>query len=327
MRFGPRFKRPVWQSLIDRRFLHLAGDFGPGQTLAYGPALPTSVFLNPLGIVNAASYAPATNSVAPYEMVTLFGSNMSSGSAVASSYPLPTTLSNTQVLVNGVAAPLVAVSPTQITAVVPSGATPDLTAYASFAVANNGTASNRVTMYTNYTAPGIFSVGQSGTGPAAAEGAGYNLITAANPAKPGNVLMLFLTGMGTTTPSLADGVQSSPTGQPLNWMDLYNNSALFVYLDTHSSPSIQFAGVAPGYSAGLFQINFQIPSGVSNGNDSLDILTPDGETDQVTVNIAGASAASTEGVRQTAMGTRLGSGRSGVRRKLIIPAHAAPVPR
>src|ERR1035438_7852411 len=97
MRFGPRFKRPVWQSLIDRRFLHLAGDFGPGQTLAYGPALPTSVFLNPLGIVNAASYAPATNSVAPYEMVTLFGSNMSSGSAVASSYPLPTTLSNTQV--------------------------------------------------------------------------------------------------------------------------------------------------------------------------------------------------------------------------------------
>jgi uncharacterized protein (TIGR03437 family) len=181
-------------------------------------------------------------------------------------------------------------------------------------------------MYTNYTAPGIFSVGQSGTGAAAAEGAGYNLISAANPARPGNVLMLFLTGMGTVTPALADGVQSSPTGQPLNWMDLYNDSAVFVYFGTLSSPSIPFAGVAPGYSSGLFQINAQIPSGVSNGNDSLDLLTPDAETDQVTVNIAGASAASTEGV-QTAMGDPLGSGRRGVRRKLIVPARAATVPR
>src|ERR1039458_2590641 len=72
----------------------------------YTPANPqTDVFLSPLGIVNAASFAPPTNAVAPQEMVTIFGSNISTGTAQASTFPLPTTLLSTRVLVNGVAAP------------------------------------------------------------------------------------------------------------------------------------------------------------------------------------------------------------------------------
>ena len=249
----------------------------------------TDVFLNPLGIVNAASFAPATNPVAPQEMVTLFGSNLSSG-----------TLSNTRVLVNGVAAPVLAVSPTQITMLVPSGATPDLTAYASFEVQNNGAVcptpappgsqcptSKIVTMYTNYTAPGVFSLAENGFGPAAAEGAGYSVIDAKNPASPGSIPMLFLTGMGSVTPSLADGVPSSPTGNPLNLLDIYNESALYVYFDGDASQNIPFAGVVPGYAAGLYQINAQIPCNVSSGDDFVDILTPDAEAEQVTVNVAG----------------------------------------
>ena len=51
---------------------------------------------------------------------------------------------------------------------VPSAANPDFTAYAAFEVQNNGAVcpaarsqcptSKLVTMYTNYTAPGVFSV-------------------------------------------------------------------------------------------------------------------------------------------------------------------------
>jgi uncharacterized protein (TIGR03437 family) len=306
-----------------------AVDYAPANSQA-------DVFLNPLGIVNAASFAPATNPVAPQEMVTLFGSNMSSGTAQATTFPLPTTLSNTRVLVNGVAAPLVVVSPTQITLLVPSAASPDLTAYAAFEVQNNGATcpsgsqcptSKLVTMYTNYTAPGVFSLGQNGFGPAAAEDGAGKVIGANNPAKPGTVPMLFLTGMGSVTPSLVDGLPSSPTCQPLNWSDIYNNSALSVYFDGYASPNIQFAGVAPGYAAGLYQINAQIPSSVSNGDDYVDILTPDAEAQQVTLNLKGASSAATPAVRGNVILKPTGRGQHAAWRGPAIAPKVATVSR
>jgi len=292
----------------------------------------TDVFLNPLGIVNAASFAPPTNPVAPQEMVTIFGSNMSSGTAQASTlFPLPaalpTTLLGTRVLVNGIAAPLLAVSPTQITMLVPSHASPSFTAYAAFEVQNNNAASQLVTMYTNYSAPGVFSLSENGIGPATAEGAGYGVIGVNDPAKPGDIPMLFLTGMGSVTPSLADGVPSSPTGQPLNWSDIYNSSALSVYFDGYASPNIQFAGVVPGYAAGFYQINAQIPSSVSNGDDYIDILTPDAEAEQVTLHITGASSAATMAARGEAMRKPSGRGQRAARRGPAIPPHGAPVSR
>lgn len=282
------------------------------QTAPYVTANPkTDVFLNPLGIVNAASFAPATNPVAPQEMVALFGSNLSSTTAQASLFPLPTSLAGTRVLVNGIAAPLVSVSPTQITMLVPSHASPDFTAYASFEVQNNGVSSKPVTMFTNYTAPGVFSLGGNGIGPAAAENSGYSVIGTSHPAKPGDIPMLFVTGMGAVAPSLGDGVPSSPTGDPVNLLNIYNSSALDVYFDGDASQNIQFAGVVPGYAAGLYQINAQIPSGVSNGDDYVDILTPDAEAEQVTVSITGASRGATR--------KPSGRGRRAGRRGPVIP--------
>lgn len=275
------------------------------HAINYAPANSGDVFLNPLGIVNSASFAPATNPVAPQEMVTLFGSNLSSGSDQAVAFPLPTTLANSRVLVNGVAAPLLSVTPTQITLLVPAAVNPDLTAYAAFEVQNNGVAcptgsqcpaSSLVYMYTSYTAPGIFSTALNGFGGAAAEVkalSGYNLVGAANPASMGDIPMLFVTGLGPVTPSLGDGVPSSAAGQPTNVADIYNGSQLSVYFDGSASPNIQYAGVVPGFAAGLYQINAQIPSGISIGNDYLDILTPDGEAEQVTLNIKAAGNAVT----------------------------------
>jgi uncharacterized protein (TIGR03437 family) len=297
----------------------------------YAPVNPkTDVFLNPLGIVNAASFAPPTNPVAPQEMVTLFGSNLSSG-----------TLSKTRVLVNGVAAPVLSASATQITMLVPSDATPDFTAYASFEVQNNGAVcpspapagsqcptSKLVTMYTNYTAPGVFSLAENGIGPAAAEGAGYSVIGANNPATPGDIPMLFMTGMGSVTPSLADGVPSSSTGDPLNLLDIYNESALYVYFDGYASPNIPFAGVVPGYAAGLDQINAQIPCSVSDRDDYVDILTPDAEAEQVTVNVAGTCPSGIViVVDPTAMRKPSGRGRRAAPRGPASTLLVAPVSR
>jgi uncharacterized protein (TIGR03437 family) len=308
----------------------------------YAPVNPTDVFLNPLGIVNAASFAPPTNAVAPQEMVTIFGSNMSIGSAQAppSAFPLPTTLSNTRVLVNGVAAPLLSVSPTQITMLVPGVVSPDLTAYAAFEVQNLGATcpspaptqsqcptSKLVTMYTNYSAPGVFSLAVNGFGPAASVNTLGKVINASNPAKSGDFPLLFVTGLGSVTPALADGGASSPNGEPLNWSDLYNMSALFVYFDGCASPNIQYAGVVPGYAAGLYQINAQVPAGVSNGDDHLDVITPDAEAEQVTLTLNGASSAVISAARRGAVLQPVGRGRRAAWRGPVVPRRVAPVTR
>ena len=79
----------------------------------------TGVFVNPDGIVNAASFAPITNSVAPGEYVTVFGSDLGAN-ALAPSLPLPATLGTAQATVSGTTAPLLAVSPTLMSIFVPS---------------------------------------------------------------------------------------------------------------------------------------------------------------------------------------------------------------
>src|ERR1017187_7356480 len=74
-----------------------------------------------LSMVNAGSYG---NAVAPDSLATIFGSNLAQGTASATldaNGQLPTVLASTSVEVNGVAAQLVYVSPTQINLVVPSG--------------------------------------------------------------------------------------------------------------------------------------------------------------------------------------------------------------
>jgi uncharacterized protein (TIGR03437 family) len=179
-------------------------------------------------------------------------------------------------------------------------------------------------MYTSYTAPGMFSLADNGFGPAAAESSSFQVIGANNPAKPGDIPMLFVTGMGSVTPSLFDGVPSSPTGQPPNVLDIYNSSSLGVYFDGIESSNINFAGVVPGYAAGLYQINAQIPPGVSSGNDYLDILTPDAEAEQVTLDIASTSSAA---VRGTVMRKPSGRGRLGTPGRPAIRQRVAPVSR
>ena len=91
-------------------------DFG-----AQMPALSgTGVFLNPHGVLNAASSAPAGNPISPGEFLTLYGTGLAAGSATAKP-PYPNSLNGVTVLINNKAAPLYYVSPTQINCLAPFG--------------------------------------------------------------------------------------------------------------------------------------------------------------------------------------------------------------
>jgi uncharacterized protein (TIGR03437 family) len=256
---------------------------GTGQTysLTLGirskPFSGTGVFLNPVAILNAANFAPITNSVAPGEYVTLFGSGLAATTAQAQSVPFPTTLGGVQVTVNGSPAPLYFVSSGQINMLMPFS-TP-ANSFATFKVINNGVSSNQVTLYTAGTAPGVFTTTQDGIGPAAVEHADGSLVTQGSPAKAGEPLSLFLTGLGTVTPSVADGAVPSTTStvdDPNLFIDIFDQNG------NDLTPNISFSGLS-GCCVALYQINFTLPSGLASGLAYVDVGTTDGYTTEAKI--------------------------------------------
>jgi uncharacterized protein (TIGR03437 family) len=235
--------------------------------------------LSPYGIFNGASYAPFTNPVAPGELVTLFGTNLSTSTQTAS-FPLPFTLGGTKVTVNGRPAPLSFVSASQVNIQIPYATSE---AYATVQVITNGKPSNGITLYTNLSAPGVFTLTSNdgtfppGVGPAAALHADYSLVTADNPAKAGETLQLFVTGLGSVTPAVADGVPAP--SNPLSFVDDFVSVDILDQNLVDSQANVSFAGLAPGF-AGLYQINFEVPSGVASGLAYLNVGTLEAYTSQ-----------------------------------------------
>jgi uncharacterized protein (TIGR03437 family) len=250
----------------------------------------TAVFLNPIGIVNSASFAPITNSVAPGEFVTLFGSGLSPVTQVAS-LPFPTMLGGVQVTINSMPAPIYAVSPGQISIVMPF-ATPTYS-FATAQVINNGSKSEPITLYTATSAPGVFTTLQNGAGPAAVTHANGAVVTAANPAKAGETLVVYVTGLGAVSPPVKDG-----TAAPVSPLSTVVDSNVFVEITDqngkfHSTTTV-FKGLAPNF-AGLYQINFTLPIGanaVPSGQSWLNINTTDAYTSEAKIFVQADAATS-----------------------------------
>jgi uncharacterized protein (TIGR03437 family) len=157
--------------------------------------------------------------------------------------PLPLTMQGVSATVNGVAAPLYYVSPTQINLQIPyeTGA-----GTAVLGVNNNGKVASFV-FNTSVTAPGIYV-------------ANGNLVPIAS-GKPGDVLVLFMTGEGDVTPALFTG--SSPAAGTT--VDKLPQPRLHVAVTVGGiDAAIQFEGI-PTLLVGTTQINFVIPANVAPG--------------------------------------------------------------
>jgi len=237
------------------------------------PQSSTGVFLNPQGVLNGASFAPPGYPISPGGVMTLYGTGFPSAAATASGPPFPATLGGVQVTVNGTAAPVYSVTPIQISAVVPFAATGST---ATIVVTVNGVKSNSVVVPLAPTSPGIFSIPANGIGSAAALHADYSVISATKPAKQGEIISMYLTGLGATTPAVADGT-AAPGTAPFGLV----NEPISIYVGGVQVPAnqIYYAGLAPTL-AGLYQVNFKIPN-VPAGNVGVAIATNEGFTDMV----------------------------------------------
>ena len=214
----------------------------------------------PLGVsavVNGASNI--AGAISPGEIVVLYGSELGPAQIteahVGDDGRFGTVLAGTSVSFNGIAAPVIYTSATQVSAVVPYGVPGGA---AQITVTYQGQTTATFSASVAASAPGIFSSDGTGKGQAAAVNQDNSLNTAGTPAKIGDVVVLFATGEGQTNPGGVDGKPATvPIPQP--------NLPVAVVIGGQTVKP-QYAGGAPGEVAGVMQINVQIPSGIQIGN-------------------------------------------------------------
>jgi uncharacterized protein (TIGR03437 family) len=242
------------------------------------PQTGTGVFLNPQGVLNAGSFAPPGYPISPGGVMTLFGTGFPAGAVTASAPPFGPNLGGVQVSVNGLPAPVYSVSSTQISAIVPFAVTGPT---ATLVVTVGSAKSNSVVVPLAATSPGIFSIPANGIGSAAGLHGNYSVISTMNPAVRGEIISLYLTGLGATNPKVLDGV-AAPGSAPLALI----TGGLAIYVGGVVVPAnqIYYAGLAPTL-AGLYQVNFMIPASMNSGNVSLAVQTNEGFTDMVYIPI------------------------------------------
>jgi len=210
------------------------------------------------GVGNVASYATAT--ISPGEMVVIFGSGMGPSQVVTavldSQGKVATTLSQVQVLFDGTAAPLVYVSATQVSAMVPYGLAGKTTTQVQ--VAYQGVSSDGVQKTVAAAAPGIFTADSSGSGQAAMTNSDGLYNSSTNPAVAGTFVTFYLTGEGQTNPSGSDGNIATSTA----------DVALPVtVIIAGRTAQLLYAGSAPGNVNGFAQINAVIPADIQYGGN------------------------------------------------------------
>lgn len=250
----------------------------------------SGVFIDPVGIFNAGSLAPITESLSPGELLVIAGSNLATTSqSMKGGQSFPLELGGVSATVNNIPCPIYFVSPTLISIAVPYELATNQTGLANIQVTSNNVASNVVQMYFDDSAPGAFSQGANGIGLAAATHAATGeLITASNPAVGGETIALYLTGMGTVTPAITDGAVGPSS--PLSYSDLFNAGNLTVYFNDYENGTagnlgtVAFAGLTPTL-AGLYQINVTVPtSGLVAGDDVyVEFITDMADVDQIEI--------------------------------------------
>jgi uncharacterized protein (TIGR03437 family) len=200
------------------------------------------------------NYYPAA-ALSPGLIAQVYGSGLAGAVGQPNSLPLPNVLQGASVQIGSHAAPLYYVSSTQVNVEIPAelaaGQYPIL-------VTVNGASALPQTLTINALQPGIAAYAD-GTNNVIAQHADFSYVTAASPAKPSEVVIIYLAGMGATNPSVPSG-QGAPTSEPL--ARVVNVPAVTV---GGQNATVEFAGLAPGF-VGLYQIDLQVPANASAGS-------------------------------------------------------------
>jgi uncharacterized protein (TIGR03437 family) len=196
-----------------------------------------------LTLVNAGSLVPGD--LAPGEIVSLGGEDISNATASAPGLPLPTSLAGLEVLINNVPAPLFYVASGQIKFQVPFGLG---LGSGSLAISISGVAVVSQAVNIVAAAPGILAAG----GRCAIQNDDYTLNAASNGAAAGSYVVVYFTGEGQVDVQV-------PSGSPAPLQPLARTVSETAVNIGGVASNVMFSGLTPGF-VGLAQANVQVPN-------------------------------------------------------------------
>ncbi len=231
--------------------------------------------ITPGEVLNNASFQTA---IAPGAIVAIKGSNLmdlgnlvhqAQGYDVATTSPFPLALDFVNVSFDvpganiSVAAPIVAVSQNQINVQIPWELQGQTSAEVKVTI-DEGTFgtpiySKVVTVPIADYAPAFYLYNNTNT-PDALDG-NYHIITAGNPAIRGQFISLYANGLGPVANTPADGAPGDNTTL---------TTTVPVVTIGGQAATVQYHGLAPGF-AGVYQVNVQVPTNISAGNQPITI--------------------------------------------------------
>lgn len=217
--------------------------------------------------VNSASYV-VSEGLLPGEIVSIFGSNLGPEAGATAQLDangrVSTSLAGTEVLFNGIPAPLLYVASRQINTVVPFEAHGQTI---TIQIQRNGMSAPALGVPEGNGTPGVFTVSeQPGT-----QGLILNqdgtLNSPANPATLGSIISLFCTGvLGGLTPPEMDGQITPISPPPITLVQPGAGvTAEFAGVFPYGVDNVVWAGAAPGLVAGVTQLNVQLPTSLPSG--------------------------------------------------------------
>ena len=231
-------------------------------TVQFAYTIPASGGPPPPAISSVATSGSGNPTIAPNTWVEIKGSNLAPPGDLRSwqisdflNNQLPTRLDGVSVTVNGKAAYISYISPTQINILTPPDA---ITKNVPLVVNLNGANSNAFTTPAQALSPAFFNF--SGVPYVAATHADGSYLGPATlypgyttPAKPGEIVVLYANGFGATSPAAV-------AGSPVQSGTL---ATLPVVQIGGAPATVQYAGLI---SPGLFQFNVVVPSSAPDGD-------------------------------------------------------------
>jgi uncharacterized protein (TIGR03437 family) len=224
--------------------------------LCAGTARGAAPFYSADSIVNASNFQNKAGPFAPNSVVSIFGTGLARstqalGSSDIRDGKVPLELNYVRVYVQDQPAPVLFVSDKQINFIIPSVQNPQAV---RVRVTVESVTGPEITVTVVDAAPALFPMAG---GYVIAQDAHGKLVDAGNPGHENEVVVVYVTGLGQTSPNppLAVIPQTVAPMVSLPSLKVTLNGILL------EPVRIKYAGVTPG-CAGLYQINLEIPYGV-----------------------------------------------------------------
>jgi len=269
--------------------------FVPVSLTVVAAAIPA-----PVSIFNSATGALGTG-IAPGELITLKGINLGPATpaggtsfTVSAQGTVSSTLAGVQVMFGNVPGTPTYVSSTQINVVVPWEVSGQNST--NIVVMVNSAQSAPISENVVTVAPGVYTLNATGQGQAAALNSNLSVngpvggvpvtggTVATTPTVQGSEIAVYGTGGGLTNPAGVDGTLNSGISlMPLNnWVP---GSSVVTATIGGKPATVIFAGAAPDLITGVWQINVQVPTGLTSGPQPV-VFTINGQQTQSNVTIA-----------------------------------------